>query len=74
MVEERFVPLSELFKDIIRTKGFFGLYKGYLVTLNRDLAAFGVYFWLFFSGKDYLEETKRLTHLNIICLGGIAGK
>ena len=74
MVEDRFVPLSHLFRDIMRTKGIRGLFKGYIVTLNRDLLPFGFYFWIFFASKDYLEERGRYTHLNIIVTGGIAGK
>lgn len=68
------MPLSFLFRDIIRKKGIFGLFKGYFVTINRDLIAFGIYFLFFFASKDYLEEQGKYTHFNIMLTGGIAGK
>ena len=74
MIEDRFVPLSTLFQDIMKKKGILGLYKGYYVTLNRDLFTFGIYFWFFFASKDYMEEKGKLTHFNLIVTGGIAGK
>ena len=74
MIEEKFVPLSSLCKNIIRTKGIFGLYKGYIVTLNRDLLSMGIYFWFFFAAKDWLEERGKWNHFNIMITGGIAGK
>jgi len=73
MIEEKFMPLSTLFKNIIRKKGIIGLYKGYIVTLNRDLIAYGIYFWFFFSSKDWLEKKGKYTHFNIMMTGGIAG-
>lgn len=41
---------SSLMKKMVRTQGVMSLYKGYLLTLIRDVPAFAVYFGIFEIG------------------------
>lgn len=74
MVEDKFVTMKSITKNVIREKGIFGIYRGYAATLNRDLFAVGLYFWFFFSTKDWLEANNLMNPFNIMITGGIAGK
>jgi len=73
MTENNFISLKDLYKKIVANRGLLGLYRGFWVTFNRDFVSCGIYFSTFFSLKDYFEEKKKFTSVNIMLAGGIAG-
>lgn len=73
MAEEKFISLSERAGYIVRQMGLRGLYRGFWVTFNRDILSYGSYFLTFFAIKDYLQDNNKLSHINIMLAGGLAG-
>jgi len=73
MIEDKFLGLKDISKQILAKRGLMGLYRGFWVTFNRDFISYGLYFYTFFALKDYFEENNKLTSLNIMFAGGIAG-
>ena len=49
------------------------MYKGFCVTFNRDVISYGVYFWTYYSLKDYLINTGIHNKLYLFIAGGFAG-
>ena len=74
MKEDKFVSLRDLLKDNIKKRGILGLYKGFLVTFNRDVFSYGLYFLSFYAHRDYLKENNIYNSSRIMIAGGISGK
>lgn len=64
---------SVILRDIIRLKGYLGVFRGYCVTFNRDLIGLGLYFCSYYKMRDYGEEMKILSTLFLLMIGGFAG-
>ncbi|KAJ5544583.1 hypothetical protein N7535_007022 [Penicillium sp. DV-2018c] len=63
-------------KDIIRTRGWRGLYFGGAVTSARDSIGYGFYFWSYELCKRFMTSTDESSHqaaLKVLLCGGIAG-
>lgn len=74
MIEEKFVPLKDLFKENYYRRGLFGLYRGFCATFNRDVFTYGFYFLIYYLQRDYLLENNSYTSFRIMLAGGISGK
>lgn len=72
-VEHKKIPMLKLAKEIYQIRGIRGLYKGLFVHLNRDLISYGVYFYVYFTLKDYLISKHQVTSFNLFSIGGLAG-
>ena len=65
---------SEILREIIRTNGFFGIFRGFSATFNRDLLGIGLYFSIYYSLRDYGEDHDLTSSsLYLLMIGGIAG-
>ncbi|KAJ5138349.1 uncharacterized protein N7515_003197 [Penicillium bovifimosum] len=63
-------------KDIIRTRGWRGLYFGGAITSARDSIGYGFYFWSYELCKRYMTSNDESSHqaaLKVLLCGGIAG-
>ena len=65
-IKARFI-LSEIQKKY----GYFGMYRGYFVTLNRELIKNGTNFLTYHSIRN---NTKSKNSLSTILIGGFSGK
>jgi solute carrier family 25 carnitine/acylcarnitine transporter 20/29 len=74
---QKFLSTRECFIELLRTGGFFGFYRGLLLTLTRDVIGDAAYFSTYqiaprvlFGGQENTEKR----HFSIIMLsGGLAG-
>ncbi len=71
--KEKFNSLFKMGLEIYHHRGFYGLYRGFCVSINRDFISYGSYFWAYYMLKDYWEDNNSLTHFKLFCAGGIAG-
>ncbi|KAK1147640.1 hypothetical protein N8T08_000982 [Aspergillus melleus] len=63
-------------KDILRTRGWRGLYYGGAITCARDSIGYGFYFWSYEYCKRLMtsdEDDARAAALKVLFCGGIAG-
>ena len=67
------ISALEILRDIIRINGFFGIFRGFSATFNRDLLGLGLYFSFFFALRDYGEDHCMISCLYLLIIGGIAG-
>jgi hypothetical protein len=70
---QRFISVKEIFVDIFKKEGFFGLYRGFWVTWNRDVFVYGLYFYMYYSIKDKMVENNSVTNFKLMLLGGMTG-
>jgi hypothetical protein len=69
----KFDSFVDVTRKVVNKNGFLGLYKGFCVTLNRDLITSGLYVYVYFRLKDYYMENNLTNHFNLFCAGGLAG-
>ncbi|KAJ5989884.1 hypothetical protein N7499_010413 [Penicillium canescens] len=63
-------------KDIIRTRGWSGLYFGGGITSARDAIGYGFYFWSYELCKRFMnsdDDDAYQSAMNILLCGGVAG-
>jgi solute carrier family 25 (mitochondrial carnitine/acylcarnitine transporter), member 20/29 len=62
-------------RRLYRTVGLRGLFRGWEMTLLRDMPAFGIYFYAYEVSKQYLTggDAARETDTRLLLAGGIAG-
>eukprot|EP01034_Spumella_vulgaris_P023599 gene23600-29835_t len=64
-------------RDLYRREGLFrGLFKGYFVTVTRDVPSLGVYFFTYKYARDQITRYQQVdtpSHSAIIVGGGLAG-
>jgi solute carrier family 25 carnitine/acylcarnitine transporter 20/29 len=65
--------IRKVAEDIYKTKGLKGFYKGYAVTMNRDLYSYGAYFYVYFGLKGYWERKETLNSMKMFIAGGLSG-
>lgn len=59
---------------IWKKTGIFGFYKGFWVTINRDVFSYGLYFLVFYSINDYYKRNKYdFDSLHQGLVGGLSG-
>ena len=67
---KRFHKTSSVIRNIYKSKGFFGLYKGFCVTFNRDVPTYGIYFYVYYTLKDRWGDSS----FKLLMAGGISGR
>ena len=70
---EKFQSISEVMKNIYKTEGIKGFYRGLIISFHRDVYSFGVYFFVYHKLKDYWQEKLILTDFKLMIAGGISG-
>lgn len=70
---QKYLSTREALKEIYRINGIRSLYRGFCVSLNRDVFSYGIYFYSFYILKDYWESEKSLSNFKLMFAGGIAG-
>lgn len=76
MTQEHNVSFGQVFKDVLKHEGFFGLYKGGSATLLRQVTNHMVRFPVFFSLTNWLKGDNKHAQLPVwqnLTAGGIAG-
>lgn len=69
--ENRFIKKTQ---HIYRKSGIFGFFKGYWATINRDVLSTGLYFYIYYSIKDYHKVNNLdFNSLKKGIAGGLAG-
>ncbi len=70
---EKFNSMFKMGVEIYNKTGVYGLYRGFCVSMNRDVLSYGTYFFTYYNLKDYWEERNSLNNFKLVCAGGIAG-
>lgn len=71
--KKKFSSYSEVTKNLVKKEGINALYKGFVVTVNRDVYSYGVYFYVYFAMKEHWESRNNLNNLKLFFAGGLAG-
>ncbi len=69
----KFNSFFQMTKQIYQCEGVKGLYKGYVVTVNRDFYSYGAYFYIYYGLKEHWENKNSLTNFKMFIAGGLAG-
>lgn len=73
LFREQFLSSKQVIKEIIKTDGIIGFYRGFAVSFNRDVFSFGLYFYVYYKLKDYWEQKGNLNNLRLLLAGGLTG-
>jgi hypothetical protein len=71
-IEQR-IRLSEILRRIIKANGYFGLYRGFWATFNRDVVATGLCFYVYNTLKDHYQAKDLFDHHTNLLIGGVSG-
>ncbi len=67
--QESFQPTLKVVKEIYKAEGVIGLYRGFCVSVIRDVPTYGLYFWIYYALKDYWGDSS----FKLMIAGGISG-
>jgi solute carrier family 25 carnitine/acylcarnitine transporter 20/29 len=65
--------LMSIGKDILKKEGLQGLFRGFCAMFNRDVLAYGAYFYTYFAMRDYFLNHNLLDNKTLFFAGGTAG-
>jgi solute carrier family 25 carnitine/acylcarnitine transporter 20/29 len=66
---EYFQSTGSVLKEIYKLDGLTGLYRGFCVSLIRDVPTYGLYFWIYYALKDKWGDSS----FKLMTAGGISG-
>jgi len=70
----QYAGVWDCLKQIIKLRGFFGIYQGFTATIMRNVPCFALYFYFFELVKQRLTpEGERPTSATLLAAGGAAG-
>jgi hypothetical protein len=65
---------SQIACMIVNREGYFGIFRGFWATFNRDFLSYGVYFWTYYSLRDIcMEKYKCFNSTMQLLAGGMSG-
>lgn len=71
---KKYIPTSNIIRNVIKTDGILGLYKGTVATIYKQSLSVGSRFWLYNIIKDmFQKDGKKINSYQTLFTGAIAG-